>query len=141
MTKPEEFKLGVLYFTKILDNKYHLSFRADYDESLKHHSHFFLQRRVGKDDDWGIPIDEAFKIFYILKDLEEPFVKGVTDICLQIGFSYESKKDWNDCFIEFLVIRELTQELFEKMGAWIEIVLENMDDISVIDEQGEILIE
>jgi len=135
-----EFEIGTLYFSRILDDRFHLSFRADKDSTGKH-THFFLQKKCGDEhiDDQGIQVDDAFKIYYIFREQEEPPLEGLTDVCLQIGFSYIDKKDWHDIFIEFLVGRQLNQELINNMCAWVEYSLEDMDEITLVDESGEVL--
>ena len=130
----EEYVLGRVYYLKILGGRFHLAFRSDSDETSGEHTHVFLEKDVNKGI--GIDIDEAFKILYIFREEESP-PKGVTDVVLQLGFSYESREDWDRVFIEFLVSRKLTQDLVNELTAWVEIMLKDLDEIILIDEKGE----
>jgi len=135
----EPFKLGESYFIPLFDNRFHLSFRSD-EDSTGEHTHVFLQKDIEKDE--GIEVNEAFKIYYIFKYQKNPPIENLTDVVLQLGFSYETKEEWNNIFLEFLLHRKLDQKVIDEMGTWVEISLEDMDEITIVDEvTGEVLAE
>lgn len=127
VAKDQEYKLGTLYFISLCNDKYHLEFRADWDNDLKNHAHFFLMKETGTK---GLEVDEAFKIFEVFRHLEPPLPlsKWITDVVLQIAYSYSQKKDWQGIMIEFLVRKKLSNSLMNKMGTWVEEVLDDLDN-------------